>query len=330
MPAKSQPVPELIAFLDSRVEELRRLAPKALRSSEVTAVHQARVITRRLKSAVDLLEPVLPKETREDFKRVLRRLRRALGPLRDNQVMSEHLASYERHAKLAPAARWFSTILETRRKELQRRAARKAPVQEILKSLGGWWAMEHDLREGIPASKALVKRSVPKCLESFVDRANHLADLRAKNPSQQHEDVHALRIDGKLLRYTLELAVPAGFDVPAPLFRSFKKLQDALGLWHDYVVLGEECLRAALDEELPLHDPHLYGDVLALAARCWRDSEMQLHCFSRLWIKNGASIEADIRGRLGLVSQTTTKLAGAEPSPAAALLEKPAKIAVRA
>jgi CHAD domain-containing protein len=67
-------------------------------------------------------------------------------------------------------------------------------------------------------------------------------------------DVHELRIDGKLLRYTLELAAPLGFGAPMPLLRAFKQLQDALGLWHDYVVLGEQTLRYALDQQLPLHN----------------------------------------------------------------------------
>jgi CHAD domain-containing protein len=306
MPTKRTAAPNLLVFLEARVEELRRLAPKALRSSDPSAIHQARVTTRRLKSAVDLLEPILPEETRGDFADVLKRLRRALGPLRDNQVMAGHLETYRRNARLAAAAQWFLRLLETRDKELQRKAARKAPVHEVLKGLGAWWAMEQELRSAAQAGEALVKRTVPNCLESFVQRANHLAELRTTDSSQQHDDVHALRIDGKVLRYTLELAVPAGFDIPAPLFRSFKRLQEALGLWHDYVVLGEEALRAALDEQVPLHDPSLYGEILALANRCWRDSETQLNRFARLWKSTGSAIESDILRHLGLAPKEPT------------------------
>jgi CHAD domain-containing protein len=119
-----------------------------------------------------------------------------------------------------------------------------------------------------------------------------------RDRAQAHEDVHALRIDGKLLRYTLELALPIGFHIPPTLFRVFKRLQDALGLWHDYVVLGEQCLRTAMDQQLSLHDPRLYGQVLALAQRCWRDSEMQLDRFCRLWNRSGASVQAEIMAAL--------------------------------
>ncbi len=303
MPTKRTAAPNLATFLDSWVEELRRLAPKALRASDSTAIHHARVTTRRLKAAVDLLQPILPQETLEDFAGVLKKLRRALGPLRDSQVMAGHLESYKRSAKLAPAADWFLKLLETRRKELERKAARKAPVNEVLKDLGAWWAMEQELRGAAQASGSLVKRIVPKRLESFVQRANHLAELRTTDPSQQHDDVHALRIDGKVLRYTMEMAVPAGFDIPAPLFKAFKKLQEALGLWHDYVVLGEEVLRAALDTELPLHDPSLYGDVLMLANRCWRDSETQLNKFAKLWKSGGGEIQAEILKHLDLAAK---------------------------
>ena len=83
-----------------------------------------------------------------------------------------------------------------------------------------------------------------------------MSRYRAGGASQQHgkgPDVHELRIAGKLLRYTLELAEPLGYQLSPSVLKSFKQLQEALGLWHDDVVLGERALfdRARADAVLP-------------------------------------------------------------------------------
>src|SRR5215210_2479800 len=82
-------VPEypLLAYVDSLLEQLQAHVPKALKDWDEQAIHQARVSTRRLKAALDLLKPVLSKRPRRAFGRVLRRVRRRLGPLRDTDVM---------------------------------------------------------------------------------------------------------------------------------------------------------------------------------------------------------------------------------------------------
>src|SRR5204863_7520348 len=47
------------------------------------------------------------------------------------------------------------------------------------------------------------------------------------------------------LPISLELSVPAGYVISGSVLKSFKKLQDALGAWHDYIVLGEVTLQDA-------------------------------------------------------------------------------------
>ena len=75
MPAQKD---SLCKDLDRKVDELRRLVPRAARSASVEAVHQARVATRRLKAALDLLKPILPAKRRKETARTLRRVRRAV------------------------------------------------------------------------------------------------------------------------------------------------------------------------------------------------------------------------------------------------------------
>src|SRR4051812_36369647 len=51
--------PALLTYLDELVEHLRRLIPTAIRGSDADAIHDARVATRRLKAALDLLQTAI-------------------------------------------------------------------------------------------------------------------------------------------------------------------------------------------------------------------------------------------------------------------------------
>src|ERR1700678_3466026 len=81
----------LLTYLDGLVEDLRGLIPKAVKQQDEAAVHHARVSTRRLKAALELMEPALSGKCRKPFAAVTKKLRRQLGPLRDLDVMIERL-----------------------------------------------------------------------------------------------------------------------------------------------------------------------------------------------------------------------------------------------
>ena len=53
-----------------------------------------RVAVRRLRAAVQLFRPYLPQQDAAYLRKELRRLGRALGPVRDYDVMLENLAAY--------------------------------------------------------------------------------------------------------------------------------------------------------------------------------------------------------------------------------------------
>ena len=91
-PAKAaEPEFPLLGHLDRLMEGMRARVPAALKEWDVEGIHQARVATRRMKAAVDLMRPVLGRRARRPFGKVTRNLRRRLGPLRDADVMLEHL-----------------------------------------------------------------------------------------------------------------------------------------------------------------------------------------------------------------------------------------------
>src|SRR5215204_1044136 len=119
----------LLGYLDELVEHLRRLIPSAIRGSDADAIHDARVATRRLKAALDLLQTVIDHRRLRPFARTLRKLRRRLGPLRDLDVMHDHLIELKKDAdeEQATAIAWLEVRLEECRKAAVADARDSAP-----------------------------------------------------------------------------------------------------------------------------------------------------------------------------------------------------------
>ena len=317
-PAK---IPPLARALDQRVEDLRALTTRALRSWDVEAIHHARVTTRRLKAAIDLLRPLLPNDPRRKFGRALRRLRRTLGPLRDLDVMLIHLEELRDVPACAHGAAWFGARLRERRADLRRTTARGASARQMLARLAAWVDLEPGVRDAQAPAALLLRRVAPGQARDFARRADRLAATPQDSPTPEGagaastEDVHELRIAGKLLRYTLELAEPLGCEVPRSVAREFKKLQDALGLWHDYAVLTDEMLKLALDRQLSVHDPQTYGAVLDLARACWQKARRHLDQFQKHWTAVGAELTSRV---VGIFTGQGEAAESVRPEPAAA------------
>jgi len=293
------PLPPLVAHLSKRVDELRQYVPKAIRGGDVGAIHQARVTTRRLKAALDLLEPILPDAPRKRFARTLRRLRRTLGPSRDVDVMLGHLPDLRpRREGPCDAIEWLARSLTARRDELARDRAKTVKISQILRELDAWEPLARRVAGGQDRARALLVSAAPRLLGEFAEQSTRVAALDLEKSCEAAEDVHALRVSGKIVRYMLELAEPAGIELPRRVLPKFKRLQDALGLWHDYAALGEQVLRFAVRDELGLHRPALYGEVLKLARASWRKSNAHLRAFGRTWTRDGAALVQSIRQAL--------------------------------
>jgi len=191
--------------------------------------------------------------------------------------------------------------LHERRAELRRDAARTLTPRKALARLEAWVDLEHEVRDAQSTAGPLLARVAPAQVRTFATRADRVAAGGGAAPAghadpsdPSPDDVHELRVAGKLLRYTLELAEPLGHEVPRSVAKEFKALQDALGLWHDYVVLTEESLRLAIDAHLASRHPGLFGEVQELARVCWKRSERHLDQFRKLWNERGAALAGHV------------------------------------
>lgn len=304
----------LLRHLDELLEELHDNVPKAIKEFDADGIHDARVATRRLKAAMGLLEPVLSGNRRKAFEKVLKKLRRRLGPLRDLDVMIEHLSKLESKPAHAQAAGWLRQRLEHQREAERACVKDKSGSADTLAKLGAWWHVREEIEEARDAADTLLGQSLHLQLDAFAERAGGVVrQLGATDDSAAagRHDPHELRIAGKLLRYTLECAQSQGHDLPAAVMRDFKQMQEALGDWHDDVVLMQQAMRVSLNEMLALHDPAMQERVLDLCRFLLRLSVRELGNFARLWARRGEAVARTIRERFPLT--TTPTLASADP-----------------
>lgn len=291
----------LLDHLDDLLKELHDNVPKALKQFDTDGIHDARVATRRLKAAMGLLESVLSDNRRKDFEKVLKKVRRRLGPLRDLDVMIEHLAKLETHGAHGPAAAWLKAHLEAQRDAAREEAKGGSGSADVLSKLGAWWHVREEIVEAREAIDSLLAESLHLQLDAFAEQAAAIV-LQTLGTSNglPRQDPHQLRISGKLLRYTLEIAQSEGHELPAVVVRQFKQMQESLGNWHDDVVLVQCAMQTSIEKMLAYHDLPLQDQVLELNRFFLKRAARELSDFSKLWQRRGEEVARTIRERFPL------------------------------
>lgn len=200
-------------LLEAVWELLGRAADeRSLRSEDV---HRLRVATRRSLVAIELFGDLLDGREREWFERQLRGIRRTAGEARDLDVLVERLGRDPRASVKPPASangRCLSAAEVRDRKRLQRLLAMlgrqqessRRPIRELQGKLvdRDWPSRVDRLVEPLgsggrrPFGKHARRRLAP-----FMRRFFRTADSRHRDA----EDLHELRIEGKKLRYALEI-----------------------------------------------------------------------------------------------------------------------------
>ncbi|MEV1293310.1 CHAD domain-containing protein [Pseudonocardia sp. NPDC049635] len=251
------------ALLDKRLRALLHHEPGAREGSDPEDLHQMRVAVRRMRAALKSARPLLDGAWADDLRAELGRLGRALGPVRDLDVMIERLRGAV--ATLPPVERAAGerlvAVLEADRvgaraemlDELD--ADRHATLRRRLIEAVSAPLPEPPGEVARPALIDLVRAETRK-LTRAVDRAG---------PNPPDMTLHDLRIRTKRLRYTGELVEPAmrnsrGKRTPdakrvRKMLDAAKELQEVLGDHQDACV-AEHRIRVLLDELGDSPDAH--------------------------------------------------------------------------
>lgn len=291
-----------LSYLDGLVEQLRGYVPAALRDFEPAAIHQGRVATRRLGAAIGLLTPILDKSDVKPFRKLLKKLRGKLGPHRDLDVLIEEIAEVgKQEPQHSPAVDFLLRTLRSRRDALRGETNEQGGVNRIIGKLGLYDGIRLALAEGVDGFEPLIAEGVHEGFDEFGALADLLSHSLAEKEGLNGLDPHELRIAGKHLRYSLELAEAGGVNLPSvgsgqggdpstSVLKLFKKMQDSLGLWHDHVVLAETAMQVLQQHQLTHSDAALGAAVLRFSAAALDRADAHLSDFGRLWIEKGQAV----------------------------------------
>ena len=264
-PTRPDPHP-LGPLVEKYGERFSALIAPVLAADDVEAVHDLRVVTRRLEQALIALCPEgLPKSVKR-LRRMLRRVRRALGAWRNCDVAWAMTAARRRHTRSGRRRGAWDLVyrsLEGRRLEECIRARRKL----LDKDLRGFARrLQVALRELLPATPA-------ERLHAFVRTEAQAAWTRWCEVCARAEadrnvtSIHALRIATKRLRYHVELARELGDVAAEPLLDWCRALQERLGDWHDHQMLQQVMAEALARPEAMLSELDVVQTGLAELAR---------------------------------------------------------------
>ena len=231
------------SMIDGRLHKLGRSLKAAYAERSVDAVHDLRVVSRRLRAFGVTFEDVLASKRRQQLRNSLRRVAKAVGSVRDQDVQIALLADRAEHASQDLERAGADYLLELFE---ARRAKSASKAKKRLKRLDVESVSRHVRR----AARDVLDQFLPSTgqrayAHALMDRLVREAAVQAPRDleSERVEELHRLRIDIKELRYALELFEPLFGEHFGPLHERATQLQDALGKHRDLFVLCE-ALRA--------------------------------------------------------------------------------------
>lgn len=226
-------------ILRADLARAREWEPVALAGEDPEGVHQMRVCLRRVRSALVIFGPAIPRKFTRSFLKELKWAAKTLDRARDLDVyITENLSSKgkERNGKMRRIAmkhreKAYDLVADFIRGERYRRIC--GEFTQWVEAHGwrvGLSDEQKDVLEGsvTPFSSEMLNRQRARVLEAGMDIA-----------SLEDDTLHQLRIKCKKLRYAAEFFAPLYPKEMKNYIRHLTALQDQLGSLHDTTVMRD-------------------------------------------------------------------------------------------
>lgn len=206
-------------------------------ADDIENIHRMRVASRRLRNALPIFQDCFPPKKVIFWNKEIRLITKSLGAARDLdvQIIFVNKALDEiQDPKLRRGINRLILRLKQRRENIQKdvvSSVEEIETNGVLNSLNDVitpYAQEFE--EGSAISRSLFKRAQETISERLQDLMAH--EVYIYDP-QQIEQLHAMRISAKYLRYTLETfssIYPGNLE---RFIQSARQIQDMLGGLHD-------------------------------------------------------------------------------------------------
>lgn len=206
------------------------------RKGDVEQLHQARVATRRLREALPL---VAPGARGRKMERTVRRLTRALGPVRELDVALLTLDELEKSGDVpASALAKLRQVIRTERLRLHREMRHTVERVDLDKLKKRAARAAHKGRSRLEGGRVADPKRLADARQRAARRAERLqAAIENAAGIYLPDRLHEVRIALKKLRYALELTNELSGSRATARVRTLKEAQDLLGRMNDLEVL---------------------------------------------------------------------------------------------
>jgi CHAD domain-containing protein len=259
----SRPALDPLAHLLPVADAFNAAVGQCIENADPEAVHRVRTGSRRLQAMLEAtLREAGPtthalERPARAWLRELKQIRRAAGAVRDLDVQRKLLENWvgEQMPRQDGAPGSSETIPPEMQAEMKQaemldawlKGERKHLAQGMQKQIR---KRQQGLAKGqgalftaitrVPLGRSVAPRSADAvALEEFVRASDAMPLLHAEN-------LHDFRKATKKARYVAEVGAEGNSGVA----KALKRVQDAIGEWHDWVCLGEEA-KAALGQDAP-------------------------------------------------------------------------------
>ncbi|MBW4055478.1 MAG: CHAD domain-containing protein [Proteobacteria bacterium] len=224
--------------------ELLRLRREVLKTSDIEAIHDLRVSSRRFRAALGLFEPWLPPKSAALLKKSIRKVTGALGALRN---IDEALLFFRLHTPAESVSGYQLRYILT-----QMRGGELARIEKALKDFD-----HHRLNRMVRKATTMLEEDHSAAGKTFslptyfsdtcIKLYQPIQELLPVATSREHrEPRHVLRIAIKKWRYFFEIAAPVLECDCSSILDLLKEYQTILGRMNDVAEFGVLCGRLAL------------------------------------------------------------------------------------
>ncbi len=264
----------LLLLLRQRLATLIDAMPAA-QAGDMRSVHQARVATRRLREALPVLRTSVHQNALGRVRRQVRRMTRALGPVRELDVALSLLDELSGRSIVSPRA------LARMRRDLARERIRRR--REMLTALTPGKIEKLRQRLGHVATgpeSPFTADAVAEADQQVARRARRL-DLAIQRAGGLYlpDRLHTVRVAVKKLRYAMEVARELKRGHGTARIAQLKRLQDLLGRMHDFDILIDRTRR--LQAALAATDRSLATELDTLVRTLERECRLQHAAYMR-------------------------------------------------